>query len=123
LLSNAGSVYIDDIRLVAGAEPGVGPILILNGDFESELSGPWTLSDNYVNSAVSSEVKLVGEASLNLVANGFPSSGRIMTQDLPILESNVTHTISYWYLSNTNNLTLTVRLSDNTIVATTNIRE
>ena len=49
----AGDVYVDDIKLVAGSVPETGLNLVQDGDFESPLTGPWTVSGNLVNSSIS----------------------------------------------------------------------
>src|SRR4029077_11141920 len=36
-LGDAGRVYIDDVRLVVGNTPDVGPNLLVNGDFEDPV--------------------------------------------------------------------------------------
>src|ERR1019366_5644554 len=68
LHGSAGDVYVEDLKLVAGSVPEAGTKLIQNGDLESPLSGPWTLSANMAGSVISSAVKHSGNASLHVVA-------------------------------------------------------
>ena len=63
-------LYIDDIKMVAGSVAGAGVNMMTDGDFESAFPGPWTLSANLVNSALSTAVKHSGTASLHLISTG-----------------------------------------------------
>ncbi len=45
-MTTAGDCYVDDLCLVAGSVPEAGANLLTDGDFESPLSGPWTVSAN-----------------------------------------------------------------------------
>src|SRR5262249_914457 len=65
---SAGDLYIDEIKLVAGSVPEVGQNAVANGDFESNLSGPWTVSPNLANSTLSSVIKHSGNVSLHLIS-------------------------------------------------------
>jgi hypothetical protein len=121
-LQSAGDVYIDDINLVAGSTPAVGPNLLPDGNFESGFPGPFTVSPNLSGSALSTSIKHSGNASLHLVstAPGSTQSSAIYQTISPALTANATYTISFWYLQNTNGGPLTVRLSGSGIVATVN---
>ncbi len=111
-LNGLGDVYVDDIQLVAGPTAGVGPNLMQNGDFESTLTGPWTVSANFAGSAISSTVKHSGNGSLHLVATAAGSgSGNSISESTLALTSGGQYTLSYWYLPNTNGGILTLRLS------------
>ncbi|HLH56415.1 MAG TPA: lamin tail domain-containing protein, partial [Verrucomicrobiae bacterium] len=107
-----GDVYLDDLKLVAGSVPESGPNLIQNGDFESPLSGPWTLSPNMTNSVISTAVKHSGGASLHVMAT---SPGDTLAQAIwentAAITTNGTYTLSYWYLPSTNGSQLLIRLS------------
>ncbi|MGO8929000.1 MAG: lamin tail domain-containing protein [Limisphaerales bacterium] len=107
-----GDVYIDDLKLVAGSVPEAGVNLVTNGDFESPLSGPWNVSTNMINSAISTAVKHSGNASLHVIAT---SAGDTIPLSIwentgPIV-TNGTYTLSYWYLPSTNGSELLIRLS------------
>ena len=108
----AGDVYVDDLKLVAGSVPEAGANLIQDGDFESPLTGPWTLSANMVNSSISTSIKHSGNASLHVVATspGDTISQAIWENTAPIV-TNGTYTLSYWYLPSTNGTQLLLRLS------------
>ncbi len=110
--NTAGDVYVDDIKLVAGSVPEVGTNLIQNGDFETALSGPWTLSTNMTSSSVSTAIKHSGTGSLHMVATspGDTISQAIWENTLPIV-TNGTYTLSYWYLPSTNGSQMLIRLS------------
>ena len=121
-LNKAGTVLIDDIKLVAGPEAGVGANHVFNGDFESALDDAWIVPPNYRNTMISTTMALTGNGSLSLAANG-PSIGltTVILQDMLPITTNTTYTLSHWYLTGTNNLDLTVRLSDNSLSSTVSI--
>jgi hypothetical protein len=112
-LTAAGDGYIDDMQLVAGSVPEVGPNLLPNGDFESVLSGPWTVSANHAPSTITTAVKRSGNSSLHVVATagGTTQASSIWQTIAPALVTNQTYTLSYWYLRGTNPAPLTVRFS------------
>ena len=117
-LTSAGDVHIDDLSLVAGSVPNVGPNVLQNGSFDTDLSG-WTVSANHSLSAISTSVKRTGAGSLHLVAtSGGTTRGSSIWQDMtPALTSGATYTLSYWYLPSTNGNGLIIRLSGNGIVS------
>ena len=121
-LQSAGDVYLDDVKLVAGGVPEAGANVLSNGNFESALSGTWTVSANLSGSVISSAVKHSGNSSLHLIstAAGTTQSSSIWQTISPTLTSGATYTLSYWYLQNTNGGPLTLRLSGSGIVATVN---
>ena len=121
-LQSAGDVYVDDLRLVAGAVPGSGANLVADGDFESGFPGPWTVSANLTNSTLSPTIKHSGNASLHVVstAAGTTQTSAIWQIMSPALVTNATYTLSFWYLQSTNGGPLTVRLSGSGTVATVN---
>lgn len=112
-LSGAGEAHIDDIKLVAGSQPGVGPNLLQNGDFEAETLAPWQATANFTNSSRSTTVARSGLASLKLVATAAGSGGgnSFFQSGIPGVTAGQKYTISYWYLPSTRNRNLTVRLS------------
>lgn len=122
-LQNVGDVYLDDVKLVAGTDPDVGENLLPDGDFESGFSGPYGVSANMANSALSTTVKHGGNASLHLVATSPGTTrGSAVYQDIiPALTANATYTLSYWYLPASAGGTLTLRLSGSGIASTVNI--
>jgi uncharacterized protein (DUF1800 family) len=116
-LSGAGQGYIDDLKLVAGTNAGVGPNLIQNGDFESPLTPPWTNTADFTNSAISATVAHSGSGSLRIVATAAGAgSGDSIFQTVPVANGQ-TYTLSYWYVP-TPGRTLTVRLSGSLLTST-----
>lgn len=108
----AGDVYVDDLKLVHGSVPEVGVNLIQNGDFETALTGPWTVSANMASSVISTSTKHSGAASLHVIASSpgdtisqaiWENTGSIITND--------TYTLSYWYPPSLNGSQLLIRLS------------
>lgn len=122
-LQSAGDIYVDDVSVVAGAEPGVGVNLVTNGSFETTLS-PWTIGTAGNNSAsvVSPNYAHSGTNSLHLVAaTGGSTQNTSIWQDFTSrLTVNGTYTLSFWYRQSTNGGPLTVRFSSSGITITTN---
>src|SRR5437667_1669932 len=114
-LNTPGDCFIDDIRVVAGASPGVGVNLIRNGDFEAPLStNDWIVSPNHAASAITTAARHSGTASLHMVASvGGTTQGSAIWQPVIGLANGATYTLSYWFLPSTNNQlsSLTVRFS------------
>ena len=110
-----GDGYIDDLQLVAGSVPEAGPNLIPNGDFESALTGPWTVSPNHASSAITTAVKRSGNSSLHIVAStgGTTQASAIWQTISPALVVGQTYTLSYWHRQGTTPAPLTVRFSGN----------
>lgn len=119
-LESAGDLYLDDLRMVPGSVPDVGPNSIQNGDFESPLSGPWVVSPNHAGSALSTTIKRSGSASLHLVASsgGTTRASSIYQELSPALVSGQPYTLSFWYRQSTNGGPLTLRLSGRGLTVT-----
>jgi uncharacterized protein (DUF1800 family) len=121
-LTSAGDAYVDDIALYAGTGTNInfGVNYVQNGDFESPLSGPWTVSPNLSDSVIVTDVKCSGAASLHLVASagGTTQASSIWQTVAPGLVSNQTCTLSFWYLPRTNSSIITLRLSGSGVTAT-----
>jgi hypothetical protein len=121
-LLSAGDIYVDDVKLVAGSVPEVGPNFVTDGDFETPLGITWYLTANFASSATSTATKHGGGSSLHVVATAAGSgSGNAIYQDLATaLTNGATYTISFWYLQSTNGGPLVLRLSGASIVPTFN---
>ena len=104
LTNSAGDLYVDDIKLVAGAVPEAGTNLVRNGDFESSLGTDWNLTANFTQSVLSATFSHWGSNSLHIVATASGSgSGNAIYQDIsPALTNGATYTLSFWYLQSTN---------------------
>ena len=104
LTNSAGDLYVDDIKLVAGAVPEAGTSLVRDGDFESPLGTNWNLTANFTQSVLSATFKHWDSNSLHVVATASGSgSGNAIYQDLtPALTNGATCTLSFWYLQSTN---------------------
>jgi hypothetical protein len=121
-LNSAGDFYLDDLQLVAGSVAGAGANMIQNGDFESALSGPWTVSANLSGSVISTAIKHTGNGSLHVVSSsGGTTQGSSIWQNTLPLTADATYTLSYWYRPSTNGNQLTIRLSGNGINSTHSI--
>ncbi len=120
-LDRAGDVFVDDLQVVAGSTPAVGPNLIQNGNFESPLTTGWTTTANTANSSLSTATRHSGNSSLRLVCNAAGSTATdCLLQSAAVVAGN-TYTLSYWYLPNTNGGNLTVRFSGRGISTTNDI--
>lgn len=108
-LNTIGEVYIDDINVVLGTQPGVGPNIIVNGDFESPLSGPWTVLGNHSNSVITTSISHSGAACLRAVASGPGSASSALRQYIPPFPSNTVCTLSFYYRPSTNGTNVTLR--------------
>ncbi len=109
----AGEAYIDDIRLVPGTNPGVGPDLLRNGDFESPLAtNNWQVTANFTNSFISTNFSHSGAGSLKIVGTADGSgNGNSIFQTNTFITNGQLYTVSFWYLPPTRNRTLAVRLT------------
>jgi uncharacterized protein (DUF1800 family) len=127
-LSAAGTVYIDDVRLVLGAVPDVGPNLLANGDFEEPLTSGWTVAAIYSQSTVVSSPTVDGLAAsgtncLKMIGTSAGSGGGTSIQQVyspTNYPANQQFTLSYSYLPvlNTGTNILTVRLSGSQTIKT-----
>jgi uncharacterized protein (DUF1800 family) len=120
-LNGVGDVYLDDLRLVAGAsDNGSQPNLLKNGAFEPPLGTNWIASPNVLGSALSAEFVKVGATSLHLVSTeeGSSRESSLYQEITPALSNTRTYTLSYWYLTSDNNTDLTIRLSGRGIDST-----
>ncbi len=116
-LNSAGEVYIDDLVLVTGPQPGVGENLISNGDFESELSGPWTKLGNHTNSVISTEDSHSGTASLRVIGTGVGGGSAAIRQYIPALTSNTVCTLSFWFRPTLTASNITLRTTPGSLFA------
>jgi len=112
-LSGSGEAYLDDLKLVPGSVPEVGPNLIRNGDFEAPLeTNNWNETANFTRSYISSNVSHSGNGSLKVIATAAGSGNNNAIFQTNIFVTNgQTYTVSFWYLHPTRGRTLTVRLS------------
>ena len=121
-LTSAGDAYVDDVALYAGTGTNLNLSVnyVQNGDFESPLSGPWNVSPNHAGSAIVTDVKCSGAASLHLVAStgGTTQGSSIWQAVAPGLTNNQACTLSFSYLPRTNSGIITVRLSGSGVSAT-----
>lgn len=112
-LTAPGDLYLDDMQLVSGSQPGTGKNLLINGDFESDLGAAWTVSPNLADSAIVTNVAHTGQSSLHVVASsgGTTRDSSIYQTFVPGLTSGAAYTLSFWCLAGTNSSDLLLRLS------------
>ncbi|MDX1951315.1 MAG: DUF1800 family protein [Verrucomicrobiota bacterium] len=113
-LTQPGDVYLDDMKLVAGIVPEVGANLLVNGDFESALTPPWTVSANHAATVITSAQVHSGSGALHLIADdGGTSKSSSVWQTISNVTVGQTYTLSYWFRPGTNLITsLTIRFSN-----------
>src|SRR5207244_13581564 len=105
---------LDRISVVAGSTPETGSNYVLNGSFETALSGPWHVLGNHSNSTINTSVRLDGSGSLQLTnAFGIGGVSSCVYQDLVGVITTNTYTLSFWYLPTVNANKLTVRVGSN----------
>lgn len=128
-LGAAGTVYLDDIRLVLGTNADTGANLIANGDFEDPvLTNAWTVGSLYSRSVVTNSPTPNGQAAsgqscLLLIGTGAGSGGGTSIQQVyspTNYPSNQRFTLSFSYLpiANLGSNALTVRLSGSSTART-----
>jgi hypothetical protein len=110
--ATAGDCYVDDLSLVAGSVPEAGVNLLTDGNFESPLTGPWTVSANMSGSAITTAVKHSGTGSLHVVASSPGDAiADAIWENTAAIVTNGTYTLSYWCLPGAAASQLLVRLS------------
>ena len=117
-LDDFGAAYVDDLKLVAGTNAGVGPNLLPEGDFEgASLPANWTLNPVATNSGISTTVAHSGSGSLRVqfTTGGSSEGTAIVVTNLP-LTLNSNYTLSYWYVPSSRG-DLTLRLSGSGIAS------
>lgn len=124
-LTSPGEAYLDDIQLVAGNVPEIGPNLLMNGDFEGAFPGPWGLASMFSSSTLNTAVKHGGARSLRMVSTGAGSSrnSSIYQDILPYLTLGEPYTLSYWYRENPKGGRLVVRLSGNGVTTSVDLAD
>ena len=112
-LTAPGELYLDDLQIVSGSQPGTGANLLVNGDFESDLTGPWTVSPNLIDSSIVTNAAHSGLSSLHVVdsVGGSTRGSSIFQTMVPGLTSGAPYTLSFWCLPGTNTASLALRLS------------
>lgn len=111
-----GDLYLDDLRLVAGTQAGVGDNLVVDGDFETPLADAWHVASNHQETSLAATNLYSGTNSLHLVASaGGRDEETAVWQTVSGLVPGQTYTLSFWYLPSTNGQDLTVRLGDSSV--------
>ena len=128
-LTAPGRVYIDDVRLVVGNTPDVGPNLLVNGDFEDPvLTNGWRVAAIFSGSRITNSPTVNGQAAsganclLLLGSGNGTGDGASIQQPYALTNpAGTRYTLSFSYLPvwNPGSNNLTVRLSGTTTVAST----
>ena len=122
-LDGPGDAYLDDFRLVAGSvDNGTAANLLPNGGFESPLgTSNWRLTANSANSARTADYVRSGQAAfhLEMIAAGSTGTDSVYLDIVPSLSAAQTYTLSFWYLTSSEDSRLVVRLSGSGVSVTT----
>lgn len=107
-LASAGDVYIDDVSLSLD-----GTNILVNGDFESDLSGTWFVPTNMTSSELTTSYSRSGTRSLHLVSTYGTAGGSLTTtlqQRFPgKIVTNAIYTLTLWWLPGSNTYNLNMR--------------
>jgi len=123
-LGGAGQVHLDDVSLVAGPVPRVGPELTANGGFEEPLAPSW-VGGPTAASVIDPTIRRSGRSSLRLVgAVGSSASDSALTQTLaaPVVAGQI-YTLSFWYLADPGGSDLVLRTEGGGLFALVDARE
>jgi hypothetical protein len=106
---SAGDFFIDDIVLVTGNVANVGMNLVVNGGFESPMSGTWEATGNHANSAITADTAHSGNSSMHVFGLALGGPTAAVRQMLPAFAANTICTMSYWFRPGTNGSQAQVR--------------
>ena len=137
-LTQPGEVHVDDLELVpilysnyvdevvvnnvtnyvTNTFTLYGTNLLLNGDFESEMTPPWTKSGAAAGSAIdtSRAQSGLGSLRLNSMAAGSTSGSNVLQTIVTTLTNNAPVRLSYWYRRTPESSRLRVQLGGNGLV-------
>lgn len=122
-LDAAGEVLIDDVRVVHGTVPAVGPNLVVNSSFETALVSPWVVTGSEASTTIiTNSTARAGTNSLRLRLTSSGSTSRCILQQLAGVSTVSNYSVSFWYKPVTNNLSLVARLGGSSFLLSTNLR-
>src|SRR4030095_10037006 len=113
----AGDFFIDDIVLVTGTVANVGMNLVVNGGFESPMSGTWDATGNHTNSAISADTAHSGNNSMHVFGVGLGGPTAAVRQLLPAFAANTICTMSYWFRPGTNGAQAQIRMFSGSLMS------
>ncbi len=127
-LTGAGTVYIDNVSLVAGTNAEAGPNLLGNGDFENPTLPPW-VAGSVVRAIITNSptvdglaasgtncLRLTGTATAPNITNGLSQS---FTNVTPSPTQKLTLAFYYLPVQNTNAIDLIARVTSESTSGTT----
>lgn len=121
-LAKEGEVLLDDLNLVEGPVPGVGPNLIPNAGFESAIS--WQFDSPYSSSTSENIDAIEGSKSFRLAASSPPSELQSARLNLVrALKPGVLHTLSFWYKPVRGGSKLTLRFENQSLTTTAELSQ
>jgi hypothetical protein len=109
----SGEIYIDDLSLVTGTVANAGINIIPDGSFENanlftNQGGVWTMQSTYGSqSRIDTNFAHSGRSSMHLIFTNVGTTVNNVILEIPI--TNMTYTLSFWYLPASNFTTVTFR--------------
>lgn len=114
-IEQAGDALVDRVWLSTGLVAEAGSNLISNGDFESPLSGTWSLLGNHAGSALSTNA-WSGTNSLGIVATGAgDATNNKVSHGSITLAPNTQYTLSFWHRQSLTGSNLNAEISSTSI--------
>jgi hypothetical protein len=107
-----GDLYLDDVSLVQGSQPEVGPNVLANGGFEEPFSPAWQVAGIAGNSVIVTDVSHSGAASAHVIFVPGVLGLTNFAQRFPALTPNTNYTLSFWYRSGANGTNFGFRLNN-----------
>jgi hypothetical protein len=134
-LGEPGSALIDDLAIVSGTNPAVGPNFVRNGDFETpldtEVTNSWKIGTNcYGDTFIASDLVHAGSGAFKIVGTNAAGIANhpIYTRSIMQVISpasvegapaiNTINTMSFWYWATNSATNLYVRIRGSTALAT-----
>jgi hypothetical protein len=134
-LGEPGSALIDDLAIVSGTNPAVGPNFVRNGDFETPLdtgvTNSWKIGTNcYGDTFIASDLVHAGSGAFKIVGTnaGGIANHPIYTRSIMQVISpasvegapvtNTINTLSFWYWATNSATNLYARIRGSTALAT-----
>ena len=119
-----GSVLVDEVQLVAGSEPNIGPNLLADGGFEGDFSADWLAAGTYSSSGPVATTPLAGSRALRLNSSvgGDGTTNAAVFQSLPGLIASNIYSLTVWYHLSTNAEAMVVGFDDHSLQVAVDVR-
>jgi hypothetical protein len=134
-LGEPGSALIDELAIVSGTNPAVGPNFVRNGDFETpldtEVTNSWKIGTNcYGDTFIASDLVHAGSGAFKIVGTNAAGIANHPIYTRSIMQvispasvegspaANTINTMSFWYWATNSATNLYVRIRGSTALAT-----